>query len=204
MQNVNIDTVESDAFFIPSGFGLFEMSNVQIKRLQSSAVKIRYFKDGVFSIQNSSINVIEHLAVQLSVKNLTITNNKFVEIGPGGVNGTIENFSFNDNYVNTLQPQAFSILSKNVSIQNNRFEYLKSGSLEKISPGLLEDSGRNFGSLKFNYLFKENYVNYVDAGALHPDVDAYNNVASDLEIIWNQFTCNCANLGKIQLLTLQY
>lgn len=196
MTNVNVDTVESNAFYMPSGFGVFEMTNVTIKRLQSSAIMIRYENNGRFIMKNSNFGILEHLAVQLFVKNVTIHNNKFIEISSSGINGSIENFSFTDNTVNTLQPHGFSILSQKVFIQNNKIEYLKSGALEKISPGLLEDSGRNFGSLKFTYLFKENYVNFLDAGSLNPDVDAYNNVRSEVDVIWNQFTCNCEDVGE--------
>lgn len=196
MTNVRIDTVESNAFYIPHGFGHFHISNVTINRLQGSAMFVKLFNNGSFTLNNSTINVLEHLAIQVIGRNFTVNKNRFVDISSSGINGTIENFVFEDNYVNTLQPQAFSILSKNVLIQSNRFEYLKSGALEKISPGLLEDSRQNFGSLRFNYLFKENYVNSVDAGSLHPDTEAYNNVASEIEVILNQFNCRCENIGK--------
>lgn len=197
MTNVTIDTVESNAFYMPSGFSLFEMINVRINRLQNSAIFIRYEnKNGRFVIENSTMGVLDHLAIQLSVVNVTISDSKFIEIAAGGINGTIENFAFSGNTINTLQPHAFSMLVKNVAILSNRIEYLKSGALEKISPGLLEDSGRNFGRLRFNYLFKENYVNYLDAGSLQPDLDSYNNVASDVIVVRNQFSCNCENVGK--------
>lgn len=194
--NGSIGTIESGAFYMPSGFGKFELFNVNIKRMQSSAIYIEYDKKGEFLLNNCSVDVMEHLAIRLSVRNATISENKFVEISSGAINGSIENFSFNDNSVDTLQPQAFSILTKNVVIQSNKFQYMKSGALEKISPGLLADSGRNFASLKFYYLFKENYVSNFDAGAINPDIDAYNNVASDVQLTWNQFNCQCHNIGK--------
>lgn len=196
MINVNIGTVESNAFYMPNGFGHFRMSNVSINRLQNSAIQMKLEKNGDFLLENSKVDVIEHLGIQVIGRNVTITNNTFNEISAGGFNGTIETFSFNDNIVNTLQSHGISILSKTVLIQRNKIEYLKSAALEKISPGLLEDSGRNFGTLRFNYLFEENYVINFDAGSLQPDVDAYNNVASDVEVVRNRFTCNCDNIGK--------
>lgn len=201
MTNVRIDTVESNAFFMPNGFQNFRISNVTINRLQSSAISAKLFNNGSFTLDHNTINVLEHLAVQVVGRNASISNNKFVDISSSGINGTIEDFVFKNNYVNTLQPQAFSILSKNVLIQNNRFEYLKSGALEKISPGLLEDSGRNFGSLRFKYMFAQNYVSTLDAGSLQPDIEAYDNVASEVEVVSNQFNCRCENLGKFYLFT---
>lgn len=200
MTNVNIGTVESNAFYMPHEFGHFRLSNVSINRLQNSAMQMKLNKNGDFFLDNSKVDILEHLAIQVVGKNVTITNNKFNEISAGGFNGTIETFSFFDNIVNSLQSHGISILSKTVLLQRNKIEYLKSAALEKISPGLLEDSGRNFGTLKFKYLFEENYVSYFDASSLQPDVEAYNNVASEVEVVRNQFNCDCDNIGMILFL----
>ncbi|XP_072383990.1 uncharacterized protein [Diabrotica undecimpunctata] len=196
-KNVTIDTVGSRAFYMPQNFGNFTFTDVKINRLQTSALLAKLEKLSQFIIEDSKIDVVEHLAFQVTSKNVEIKNNKFVDIAGSAFNGTAEKFTFYNNYVNTFHPYAISILVTNVYIWKNTFEYLKSGALQKISPGLLEDSGRNFGSLRFIYQFKNNTIHSMDAGSLNPDVEAYKNVATKMMLEGNIIKCECINIGWI-------
>ncbi|KAK9880747.1 hypothetical protein WA026_013069 [Henosepilachna vigintioctopunctata] len=113
----------------------------------------------------------------------------------GGINGTIETFNLVNNKINTLQAGSISILSKTVNILDNTLEYLKSGCLEKISPGLLVDSHTSFGNLEFIYKFNNNNIINVDAGSLNPDIEAYTKVSTDFIFSYNSFLCTCENIG---------
>ncbi|KAF7264025.1 hypothetical protein GWI33_000750 [Rhynchophorus ferrugineus] len=77
----------------------------------------------------------------------------------------------------------------------NTFTYMKSGALEKISPALIQDSGRNFGKLKFIYNFSKNVIKYVDSGGLHPDYPSYVNVQTEMMFKNNEIYCSCENIG---------
>ncbi|KAF7264029.1 hypothetical protein GWI33_000746 [Rhynchophorus ferrugineus] len=81
----------------------------------------------------------------------------------------------------------------------NTFTYMKSGALEKISPGLIQDSGRNFGKLKFFYDFSKNVIKYVDSGGLHPDYPSYVNVQTEMMFKNNELGHGRAKLGKNKL-----
>lgn len=196
---VKIGTIEIHAFHSLQGFRKFLWKNVEVDRIHANAIKIRFnttekFK-GTFSMLNSSIEIMEYLSFQLYSKSAVFIGNKFVEIMSGGINGTLEHFEFSNNVVNTLESGSISILSKNVKIMENNFENLKSGSLEKISPGLLVDSHTNFGLLEFEYKFSNNTVHYLDAGSLNPDVVAYEKVSTKMSLRSNRFFCTCENMG---------
>ncbi|CAH1170226.1 unnamed protein product [Phaedon cochleariae] len=197
LKNLKIDTVQSNGFYVPNGFGNITFTNVTINRLQSSAVVAKIKKSGEFLMEKSTVEVAEHLALRLFTEKATFKQSSFVEISSGGINGTIESLYFMNNSVNALQPHAFSIFSGKVQISHNRFEYLKSGSLEKISPGMMETSNLNFGKLKFDYEFTGNAINFMDAGCLHPDTEAYENVASDIVFQENVVLCSCDNSAWI-------
>lgn len=141
LKNVSIDTIQSHAFNMFSDAAEVIISNLNVNRLQNSALKVNLQKSGKFSMERSSAGVIEHLAFQITGKNVSFVGNEFVELSSGGINGTMENFRFTNNSVNTLNPHAFALLATNVFILNNRIQYLKSSALEKVSPGLREDSG---------------------------------------------------------------
>ncbi|XP_023014090.2 uncharacterized protein [Leptinotarsa decemlineata] len=194
VKNVNIHTVQSNAFNMPNDFGNVTFINVTIHRLQSSAIVTKLSTTSNFFFESSAVEYTESLAFRIYGKIAIFRENKFLEISPNGINGTLGSFSFYKNFVNILQPHSISLISQNVYIQDNRFEYLKSGALEKISPGLLDDiSGRNFGRLKFIYEFKGNCINFMDAGCLNPDFEAYETVASDIILSENSIFCSCEN-----------
>ncbi|XP_057663483.1 uncharacterized protein LOC130898304 [Diorhabda carinulata] len=196
-KNVTIGTVQSNAFHMPNKFGDFSFTDVKINRMQASAILVKLDKLSKFTIANSEIDVVEHLAFQTTAKTVAFKQNKFIDIASSGINGTIENFEFSINAVNTLQPYSISILCTNVHIFQNKFEYMKSGALEKISPGLLEDSGMNFGKLKFVYEFKNNTIRFMDAGSINPDIAAYGNVATEIIVHGNRILCECGNIAWI-------
>lgn len=198
-EDVSIGTIEGHAFHSLRGFKTFNWTNVNVTRLHANAIKIHFNTtekyQGSFTLMHSAIEISEYLSFQLYVKQALFRNNKFVEIMPGGINGTIETFDFFSNIINTLQPGAISILSKTVNIMDNTFNYLKYGSLEKISPGLLVDSHISFGNLQFSYKFIKNKIIYVDAGSLNPDMEAYNKVSTHFDFSSNSILCSCENMG---------
>ncbi|XP_044766839.1 uncharacterized protein LOC123322852 [Coccinella septempunctata] len=197
--HVHVGTIEGHAFHSLRGFRNFTWRNVKVDRLHANAIKITFNMTekyaGEFRMEKSAVEISEYLSFQMYVKKASFLNNEFVEIMPGGINGTVETFNFVDNVVNTLQSGSISILSKTVNIIGNTFNYLKSGSLEKISPGLLIDSHTSFGNLNFQYKFNNNNVIYVDAGSLNPDMVAYTKVATDFFFSYNTFLCTCENMG---------
>lgn len=195
--DVNIDFISPKAFNNLKDFYQFSWHNVKVKRMQHLAIELEFNRTGNFSVSESSIDVCEHLSFKIIGKQVFFTENKFVEIDAGAINGTLGNFTFKKNSVNSIQSYGISILAENVVFADNRFEYLRAGAFEKISPGLLHDSRRNFASIRFLYQFTHNTVNFMDAASLNPDVGAYERVASDVLFRHNAFFCSCENLGWI-------
>ncbi|KAG5888231.1 hypothetical protein JTB14_035580 [Gonioctena quinquepunctata] len=196
LMNVTIDTVQSHGFYMTKEFGDVTFSEVKINRLQSSSILATMSKNSQFLMEKSTVEVADSLAFQVYAGSMVFRETHFTEISPNAINGTVETFNFTKNSVNTLQPHAINLLSKNVLISDNRFEYLKSGALEKITPGLLTDvSGKNFAKLKFSYEFTGNDINFMDAGCLNPDFEAYEHVASDMSFMKNTVYCSCENSG---------
>jgi hypothetical protein len=196
-KNINIGTVAPKAFNDLKDFYNLTWNKVKVKRLQHLAVEVAFNKSGNFSIRQSYIEVCEHLAFKITGIQAVFVENKFIDIFSGAINGTIGNFVFSMNSVNNLQSYGISILAENVEISYNHFEYLRASAFERISPGLLQNSQRNFGSLKFIYEFNHNFINFMDAASLNPDMQAYDNVATELKFHHNAFFCSCENLGWI-------
>ncbi|KAL3284522.1 hypothetical protein HHI36_018680 [Cryptolaemus montrouzieri] len=198
-ESVNIGTIETHAFHGLRGFRNFTWKNVNVELVHPKAITINFNTtekyQGWFSMTNSTMTILDYLSFQLHVKEAIFENNKFVEIMPGGISGTIENFTYVDNIVDMLQPGSISILAKTVNIFANTFNYLKAGSLSKISPGLLTDSHTSFGNLEFGYKFNNNNIVYMDAGSLNPDMVAYKKVSTNLYFTFNNFFCTCENMG---------
>lgn len=193
--DVNIGFISPKAFNDLKDFYHFSWHNVKVMRMQHLAIELEFNKTGNFSVSESSIDVLEHLSFKIIGHQAFFLENKFVDVNAGAINGTLGNFTFRNNSVNNFQSYGISILAENVVFADNRFEYLRAGAFEKISPGLLHDSRRNFASIRFLYQFTRNTVNFMDAASLNPDVEAYGNVASDITFLDNGFFCSCENLG---------
>lgn len=192
---VNIGTVAPRAFNELKDLHNFSWNAVKVDRLQHLAVQLEFNNAGNFSIRKSNLEVCEHLAFKIVGKYGEFVKNSFVDLFPSSINGTVDTFLFELNTVNNLQSYGISILAQNVKMIDNRFEYLRAGAFERISPGLLQDSQRNFGTLKFSYEFSHNYLNFMDAGSINPDMISYNNVAADIKWTRNSLFCSCENLG---------
>ncbi|ENN75150.1 hypothetical protein YQE_08263, partial [Dendroctonus ponderosae] len=194
-KNVTINTVEPSAFIATNNFKNFSFSNVKINHIRADAIKLKLDLSGTCEVRNSTIKLMEYLAMVTTAKTIIFTGNYFAEILPNGIGGTFENFYFIKNVVETLQAHALSLLGTNIFILDNKFSHLRGNALEKLSPGLLQYSGHSFGKLKFIYDFSKNELNFVDAAALHPDYVSYENVQTDMMFSRNKFLCTCENLA---------
>ncbi|CAG9857515.1 unnamed protein product [Phyllotreta striolata] len=195
LRNVTVDTVESNAFRLHDACANFTVQNSRINRIQTSGIDVVLDKGGEFLVENTRIDVFEHLALRITGANAEFRNNKLGEMWSSAVNGTIENFKFSHNAVATLEAGAVAILCTRARLSHNRFEYVRSGGFGKISPGLLVESNRNFGQLRFVYEFRGNAIAAMDAGGLNPDFEAYGNVATDVLVKKNALLCSCFNIG---------
>lgn len=193
--NVTINTVEPSAVTAINQFKSFILSNVKINQIRTEAIQLNLDLSGTCEVRNSTIKLMEHLAMQTVAKTIMFTGNFFAEILPNGISGTFENFYFTKNVVETLQAYALSLLSTNIFVLDNKFLHIRANALEKLSPGLLKYSGHSFGKLKFIYDFSKNELNFVDAAALHPDYVSYENVQTDMMFSRNKFQCTCENLA---------
>lgn len=191
---VNIGVIAPNAFDLKD-LKNFSWNEVNIKRVQHLAVQLKFNKGGNFSISKSNFEVCENLAFKLFATQAIFVENKFIELYSVAINATSEIFIFNANNVNNMQAYAISLLAEHVQITKNKFEYLETNAFAKISPGLMYFSPRNFGHLFFTYEFSNNFVNFMGAASLNPDVQAYNNVATEIKFDRNVFHCSCENLG---------
>lgn len=196
--NVNINLIETLAFNNLYKLKNFIWKNVNVNRIQTNGLKLDMAGEGNLFINNSSMNVLEHLAFRIVSEKMTISHSNFHTLEASAINGTIENFYFVNNSVNTVDSGALQILTYETKIKKNTFKYLKSGALQKISPGLLYDSQRNFASIRFVYDFTDNLIQYADVGGLNPDYDAYKKVATDLTIVNNGLDCSCKKTGWLR------
>ncbi|CAG9770489.1 unnamed protein product [Ceutorhynchus assimilis] len=194
-RNVTIDTIQSDAFVALNQFKNFSFIGVNIKRIQTHGIRLMQDFKGGFEMKNCVIDTLEYMALQIYGKRTIFADNHFSKISSSGINGTMEDFYFTDNFVETLYPLAFSILGTNIFILQNNFLYMKSSALESLSPGLIQDSGRNFGKLRFVYDFSKNTLSFTEAGSLHPDYVSYENVQTEMMFSRNKILCSCDNLG---------
>ncbi|KAF7264028.1 hypothetical protein GWI33_000745 [Rhynchophorus ferrugineus] len=196
MINVNIGEIQSGAIVATANFKNAVFVNVKIRRLQTSGVKLKMDLPGEFKFENSSIDYVEHLGFQLvNTRRAIFSGNNFTELSASAINGTIGDFYFVNNTIETTLACGFSLLATNVFIMNNTFIHMHSGALERISPGLIQDSGRNFGRLKFVYDFSKNVINFVDAAGLNPDYVSYENVQTEMVFRKNKLFCSCENIG---------
>lgn len=194
-RNVTINTIQSNAFVGLNHFKNFTFYNVNIKRIETAGVQLKHDSSSGFEMKNCVVEAVEYSGIQIYGKLAIFADNHFTDIWSNGINGTFGDFYFTKNVVETLQPHAFSVLATNIFILDNDFLHLKSAALEKLSPGLLQDSGMNFGKLKFMYDFSKNSLNFLDAGSIHPDYVSYENVQTEMMFSRNKFLCSCENLG---------
>lgn len=194
LKNVTIDLVQSNAFVGMKQFKNFSWVNVQVNRLQTSAIRLNSGLNGGFEMRNSTVRIVEPLGVQVFGRRGVLAGIHFQEIASSGINGTLEDFYFVNNYVEMMEPQGLTVLAMNTLILDNHFEHMKSGALEKLSPGLIQGLGTNFGKLKFIYDFSNNVVSRMDFGSLHPDYVSYENVPTQMMFSRNHFACDCDNV----------
>lgn len=196
--NVNINVIETFAFNNLNNLKQFIWNNVNVNRIQTNALKLDMATGGDLSIHNSSMNVLEHLAIRVVSEKMKIFRSNFHSLEASAINGTIENFYFVNNSVNNVESGALQILTYETRISDNSFKYLKSGALQKISPGLLYDSQRNFANIRFVYEFNNNLIEFADVGGLNPDYEAYKKVATDIIITNNGLDCSCKKSGWLR------
>lgn len=190
-RNVTIGTIEPEAFKSLTDMKNFEWKNVTIARINYAALKMQFVEGGKAAITDSNLGVLEPLALQIVGDGLSIKNNKIQDLSPYSINGTIYDFEFANNTIDNLQSSAIGVLSQNTYINNNYFRYVESGAFKKISPGLLHDSQRNFGTLYFVYDFNNNLFEHVEDKGIRPDIEAYKNVASLVNFTDNTLQCSC-------------
>ncbi|XP_050301705.1 uncharacterized protein LOC126739919 [Anthonomus grandis grandis] len=198
-KNVTIGAIKSEAFVAHHNFHNFTFLNVTVGTIQTSAINIRHDLSGQFEIMHSNIKEIEPLGIRIYGKKAVFAMNDLKEVASSGINATTEHFYFTGNTVGTLQAQAFAVLSTNIYILDNNFQSVKCGAFEKLSPGLLQDSGRNFGKLNFIYDFSKNTLHDLEIGSLHPDYASYENVRTEMMFGKNKIMCSCENLGWLFL-----
>lgn len=194
LKNVTIDLVQSNAFVGMKQFNNFSWVNVQVNRLQTSAIRLNLGLNGGFEMRNCTVKMVEPLGVQVFGRSGVFAGTHFQEIASSGINGTLEEFYFVNNYVELMEPQGLALLAMNTLIVDNHFEHMKSGALEKLSPGLIQGLGTNFGKLKFIYDFSNNVVSRMDFGSLHPDYISYENVPTQMMFSRNHIACDCDNV----------
>ncbi|KAB0796195.1 hypothetical protein PPYR_10256 [Photinus pyralis] len=194
-RNVNFGTIESGAFDNLSDMTNFEWTNVTVSRIAYAAMKMQFVQGGKGSISNSNLGVLEPMALQFVGDGLSIKNNKIEDLSPSSINGTVYDFEFVNNTVDNLQSSAIAVLSQNTYINNNHFRNVESGAFKKVSPGLLHDSQRNFGTLYFVYDFNNNLFEHVEDKGIRPDIEAYKNVASLVNFTENTLQCSCETIS---------
>ncbi|KAF5294956.1 hypothetical protein FQA39_LY13319 [Lamprigera yunnana] len=190
-KNVTIDTIESEAFRNLTDVKEFYMENVRVNKIHFGAVQVQFVPGAAGYLNKSHIGVMEPLAVQVNGDGLSILNSHIEDMWGSSINGTMYDFEFINNTVNLLRSGAISILAKSVYINNNLFRNVESGCLKKITPGLLHDSTRNFGTLYFGYDFNQNVIEHVQDGGVRPDIEAYKNVATHINYTSNTLLCSC-------------
>lgn len=191
LKDVNIGRIETEAFKNITDMKKFEMENVNINRVEYGAIRLSFEPDVVGLVKNSNIGVMEPLAFQLVGDGFSMLNTKIDNMWGSSLNGTIYDFEFSNNSVSMIQAGAIALLAKNVYMNNNLFRDIESGAFRKISPGLLHDSQRNFGTLYFSYDFKNNLIEHVEDGGIRPDIEAYKNVATHINYTENVLQCSC-------------
>ncbi|XP_066138938.1 uncharacterized protein [Euwallacea fornicatus] len=195
LKNVSIGVVQPNAFVATNNFSNFSLIDVHIQRIQTSGIQVRMDLKGGFEMRRCFLGHVEPLGMQLFGKRAVFSENHFEEISFSGINATLEDFYFTKNFIAVFESQGFSVLATNMFILDNNFLLLKSGAMERLSPGLIQDSGRNFGKLKFRYDFSKNTLNYLEVDSLHPDVLSYDNVPTEMMFSRNIFNCTCENIG---------
>ncbi|KAF5306682.1 hypothetical protein FQR65_LT07237 [Abscondita terminalis] len=190
-KNVKINTIETESFKNLSEMRKFEMENVEINRIEYGAIKLTFDPELVASVKNSNLNVLEPLALQVTGDGLSVSNTHIGDMFGSSINGTIYDFEFLNNTVNKIQAGALAILAKKVYINNNFFKEIESGAFKKITPGLLHDSNRSFGTLYFVYDFNNNLIEHVEDGGVRPDITSYKNVATHMNYTENTLQCSC-------------
>ncbi|KAF2895526.1 hypothetical protein ILUMI_10649 [Ignelater luminosus] len=193
-KNVNIGTIETEAFKTLIDMRNFSWYNVSVKKVNLNAIHLT-FEDGARAYMNKcNLDIVEPMGIRITGDGLSITRGRVGNMWGSGINGTIYDFAFNNNTVCNIQSGAISILALNVEMVDNDFQSIESGAFQKISPGLLHDSRRNFGTLMFSYKFSNNLVQRVEDGGIKPDIIAYKNVAAEVTYTDNTLQCSCEGL----------
>lgn len=192
--NVNIDTIETEAFYNLTEVKNFSWNNVSVVRVMVNAIKLDFIDGGRGYLSKCNLEIIDPMAFRLTGDGFSITRGHIGDISGCGINGTIYDFEFNNNTIRNIQSGALSILARNVHVMDNHFENIASGAFQRIGPGLLHDSRRNFGKLIFVYRFSNNLIESVDDGGIRPDIIAYKNVAAEVTFSYNTLQCSCEGI----------
>lgn len=194
-KNVNIGTIETEAFKYLSDMENFIWENVSVDKVSFGAVKLEFKEKSKALLKGCDLEVVEPMGFQISGPALSMVQSRYGNLWGSSVNGTIYDFEFNNNTVRNIQAGAISVLAQNVYMVDNHFESIESGAFKKIGPGLLHDSQTNFGRLKFIYHFSNNLIEHVQDGGIRPDIEAYDNVSADIVYKYNTLQCSCESLS---------
>lgn len=194
---VNIGTISTGAFQNLTDVKNFTWDNVNIDKVEPLGIQVQMENYNTFNITNCLLKNVQYKAFDIKSTKINLVDSDIEEIFPNGFQVTSLEFDFLNNTVHKLHSFGFTILSQNVSFLNNVFVSLKTSALQGIGPGLLQNVFLNFGQLHFTYNFKNNSIYHADIGSLHPDWNAYKNVKSSLNIVFNSLSCECKELAWI-------
>lgn len=179
-ENVKIGTIETNAIELINNVQLFRITNVVIKNIQAGGIRITNNNDASIYILNSSVDLLDTLAMQIHANKLTITESTFNLMSYSSINATLHTFEFSANSVVSVLTAAFSIEANNVNILKNHFQNVKTGAFQKISA---------VDNKHFSYKFIDNFITDADVASLHPMIPF--STQSNIMFSNNKFACTC-------------